>query len=129
MKITRILQGLFLACLLTITITHCGCGTSAQKAAFNVAGSTAITVPSALRLYNVAAAQGRTTIEQNQKVKAAYLKYQASFALLCDAGAAYSAGGQDSNAPAAAALQQATINSAQSISDFLTLVQSFGVKL
>ena len=128
-KTSRILQALLVGCLATLLIsTHCGCGANAQKTTYRIAATTPVSVEAALRLYNVAAAQGKTTIEQNQKVKAAYLKYQSSFALLCDSGAVYAAAGPG-DAPAAAALQQAVQNSSATINDFIALVTSFGVKL
>lgn len=117
---------LLTAFIIPPTIT--GCGSTAQQAAYKSAATTSVTVETALRAYNVFAAQGKTTIAQNQKVKAAYLKYQTAFAAVCDAGAIYAASG-GTNAPATAALQQAVQNSSQTITDLINLVQSFGVKL
>lgn len=105
-----------------------GCGTTAQKTVYRSAATTSVTVEAALHGYNAFAKAGKTTVEQNRKVKEAYEKYQAAFAVVCDAGAIYAATG-GTNAPASAALQQAVLNSSQTITDLVNLVQSFGVKL
>jgi hypothetical protein len=101
-----------------------GCGTTAQKTAYKTA---------AVKMYNVIAGQGKTTVSQNLAVKAAYTKYQVTFAAVCDAGAAYAAAGA-SNVPAnvsaaSAVLQQAISNSSTSIQDILNLIKAYGVKL
>ena len=105
-----------------------GCNTTPQRASFITVTTTDVSVETALRAYNVFAAQGKTTVAQNLQVKAAYEKYQAAFAVLCDVGAVYAAT-STTNAPAAAALQQATLNASASIADVINLIQSFGVKL
>jgi hypothetical protein len=106
-----------------------GCNTTPQAAAYRAAGSTAVTVEAALAAYDQFAAAGKTTPAQNAAVKDAFLKYQRAFAVVCDAGAVYAATGQ-TNAPAASlALQTAVANANQSISDIVSLVKSFGVKL
>lgn len=107
-----------------------GCAESPQRVAYQVVGTTQVSVETALQLYNQLAKAGKTTPAQNAAVKAAYLKYQACFALACDAGAAYSAAGSNTNSPALALmLSEATVNLNDTISDFDALVQSFGVKL
>ena len=106
-----------------------GCKSTPQQVAYQAAGTTAVTVETALAAYDQFAKAGKTTVAQNLAVKNAYVKYQAAFAVLCDAGAAYAASGGATNAPVAAALEQATANANQSINDVIALVQSFGVKL
>lgn len=105
-----------------------GCKSTPQQVAYQAAGTTSVTVESALAAYDVLAKAGKTSVAQNAQVKAAYLKYQAAFAVLCDAGAVYAAT-STTNAPAAAALQQAVANANASINDVVTLVESFGVTL
>ena len=110
-----------------------GCKSTPQQITYNTAAATTITVETALKAYNVFAAQGKTTIEQNRQVKAAYEKYQAAFAVVCDAGTIYAASSDTiggTNAPAASlALQQAVINANASLNDIINLIRSFGVKL
>jgi hypothetical protein len=106
-----------------------GCSSTPQTVTYQAAATSSVTVETALKAYNDFAASGKTTPAQNAAVKAAFERYQAAFALVCDAGAVYSATSQ-TNAPAAsAALQTAIVNANQSISDLIAVVQSFGVKL
>lgn len=103
-----------------------GCTTTAKHNAYVAAGGTQVTVEAAISAYNIYAKQGKTTVAQNLAVKAAYEKYQTAMALVCDLGAIQSA---SSSTNSAAAFQQATLNAAQTITDILNLIQSFGVKL
>lgn len=106
-----------------------GCHTPPQTVAYRAASGTTLSVETAIRTYNVFAAQGKTTVAQNQQVKAAYEKYQAALLVVCDAGAIYAAT-SGTNAPAVSlALQVAVQNSAASFADLVNLIQSFGVKL
>jgi len=119
---------LMLALALASGFVVAGCA-SAPRVTYQAAGASVVTVETALKAYNVLAEAGKTTPAQNAAVKAAFLKYQAAFAVVCDAGAIYSAT-STTNAPAAsAALQTAIVNANQSIADLVALVQSFGVKL
>ena len=114
--------------LLFISVPLEGCKSSAQKTVFQTTATTSVSVEAALREYNALAKAGKTTIAQNRQVKAAYLKYQAAFAVVCDAGQVYAAAAKSGDpAPAAAALQEAVKNSAQTITDIINLVGSFGV--
>lgn len=128
MKIKYLIALIAALVLALMPLSFTGCGSTPQKVAYKSAATTTVTVETAIRAYNVFAAQGKTTVAQNQKVKDAYLKYQAAFSVLCDAGAIYAATG-GTNAPAAAALQQAVQNSSDSINDIIKLVTIFGVKL
>ena len=115
----------FLAGALLFTVT--GCQTTPQRATYTAVSGTALTVETALAGYNQFAKAGKTTIAQNVQVKLAFDRYQAAMRVVCDAGAVYAATGNTST-PAAAALEQAALNAAQSITDFLNLLQTFGVK-
>lgn len=104
-----------------------GCATT-QRATYQVASSTSVTVEVALKTYNVFAAQGKTTIAQNIKVKEAYERYQVAMEIVCDAGQAYAAtGGADGST--SAALQEAVSNANTSLADLINLIRSFGVKI
>ena len=123
----------FIAALIAIALIFAGatsgCKTTPQRATYVSVGATAITVEAAIHAYDVFAAQGKTTVAQNQQVKAAFLKYQAAFAVVCDAGAIY-ASTSGTNAPAASlALNQAIANSGQTLADLINLIRSFGVKI
>ena len=106
-----------------------GCTSSAARMTYQAAATTEVSVETAVRAYNVFAAQGKTSVEQNRQVKLAYERYQACMAVLCDAGAVYAATAGQTNAPAAAGLAQAAANVTTSIGDVIGLVKSFGVTL
>ena len=106
-----------------------GCTSSAARVSYQTAATTSVTVEVAVRAYNVAAAAGRTTVEQNRQVRMAYERYQACMVVLCDAGAVYAATAGQTNAPAAAGLAQAAANVTTSIGDVIALVKAFGVTL
>jgi len=115
---TKIKTIVGVAVIVLATILIQGCST------FKAAATTDLTVETALAGYDIAAKAGKTTVAQNQKVKAAYVKYQASMALLCDIGASYASGGQ-TNLTTSAEMQQATVAASQALSDVLTIVQTF----
>lgn len=117
------------ALLGAVAVVTPSCTTSAARATYQTAATTTVSVEAAVRAYNVFAAEGKTTVEQNRQVKAAYEKYQACMAVLCDAGAVYAAGVNSTNASASAAMQQAAVNLSASINDVLALVRAFGVKI
>lgn len=102
-----------------------GCHTTPQRVTYQAAATAGITVETAVRAYNVFAAQGKTTIEQNRQVKAAYEKYQAAYIVVCDAGAIYAG----SNGANFAELQRALDAATASQGDIINLIKSFGVKL
>ena len=115
--------------VLPLATLSTGCQSTPQAVTYQAAATTSVTVEAALHAYNAFAAAGKTTVEQNLAVKAAFLKYQAAFAIVCDAGAVYAATGT-TNAPAAsAALQTAIVNANATISDLVNLVRTFGVKI
>jgi hypothetical protein len=105
-----------------------GCQSTPQAVTYQAAATGAVTVQAALKAYDAFAAAGKTTPAQNAAVKAAYEKYQAAFALACDAGAAYSATG-GTNGTTQAAVQVAFGNASQSLLDLENLITAFGVKL
>jgi hypothetical protein len=105
-----------------------GCSTTPQQAAYQGAGTTVVSVDTAMKLWGAYVASNHPGTNTEAAVKSAYEKYQASMAVVCDAGAAYSATG-GTNATATAALQQAVENSGQEIVDLENLISSFGVKL
>jgi len=105
-----------------------GCGT-VQSASYKAAGTTAVTVDTAMQAWGAYVATAHPSTNQEQLVKTAYERYQAGMAAVCDAGAIYASASQ-TNAPAAsAALQTAIGNANNEISDLETLITSFGVKL
>lgn len=106
-----------------------GCHTTPQQATYRAAATTTVTVEVAVRAYNEFAKQGKTTVQQNQQVKAAYEKYQLAMNIVCDAGEIYAASSTTNNAAADLALQAAMANAQQTINDVIALVRSFGVKI
>jgi len=85
-------------------------------------------VDSAMKLWGAYVAANHPGAAVEIKVKAAFDKYQAEMAVVCDAGAIYSAAGT-TNAPAAAALNQAMAGAGQSLLDLENLLTTLGVKL
>jgi len=121
------------ACLTLTLVTAgslvSGCNTTPQQITYRAAGTTIVSVDTAMNLWGAYVASGKATVAQEQAVKAAYEKYQASMAVACDAGAVY-ASTSSTNAPAASlALSQAVANASQELTDLENLINSFGVKL
>jgi hypothetical protein len=113
-----------------------GCSTTAQQATYQAAGTTAVSVDTAMTLWGTYVAQTHPPIVQEQTVADAYAKYQSAMASVCDAGAVYAAANAagtntvyGSAASASLALQQAITNANQEIIDLENLITSFGVKL
>ena len=116
--------------LFTASFTFTGCQSSPQTTAYQSAGSLSAAVPVAMSAWDAYVKAGLSTTNQEIAVRADYEKYQAAFAVACDAGAIYAAT-SITNASGAtqaqAALTAAIGNSTQSISDLETLIKSFGV--
>ena len=112
-----------------LLFTGPGCTTTPQRASYQTAATITVSVETALKVYDQFAAAGQTTPAQNAAVKAAYLKYQAAAAVVCDAGAVYAATSGTNAPPASAALQTAIVNANVTMADLFNLIRSFGVKL
>jgi len=109
-------------CLLT------GCKTTPQQTTYQAAGTTVTTVDAAMKLWGAYVDTTHPGTNVEAAVQSAYQKYQSSFALACDAGAAYAATG-GTNATTQAAFNLAIANSSQELLDLENLITSFGVKL
>jgi hypothetical protein len=108
------------------------CSTSPQRASYQAAGATIISVDAVMTLWGDYVARNHPPASQEAAVKAAYEKYQASMAVACDAGAMYSAGDNVDDKAAAilsASLRQAIADASQDLLDLENLIQTFGVKL
>lgn len=106
-----------------------GCKTTAQQAVYQTAGTTEVSVETALAAYDQFAKAGKTTVAQNQQVASLYAKYQTAYAVVCDAGSVYAASSITNTAASNAVLNQAVVNASQTITDLENLITSFGVKL
>ena len=73
---------LLVALLALPLVTFTGCKSTPQAVTYQAAATSSVTVEAALHAYNAFAAAGKTTVEQNLAVKAAFLKYQAAFAVV-----------------------------------------------
>ena len=123
-------QLLVCLCAASFLFFQAGCSSTPQQVTYQAAATSNVTVQTALQAYDQFAAAGKTTPAQNAAVKAAYEKYQATMAVVCDLGQVYAAAGTSTNSTAAkAALDTAGTNAAQELSDLVALIQSFGVKL
>ena len=105
-----------------------GCGTTAQRAAYQSAGTAVVSVDKAMTVWGDYVAQYHPGTNAEAKVKAAFEKYQASAVVLADAGSIYAASGT-TNGPTAAVFTQAVSQSGQTLLDLENLITSFGAKL
>lgn len=119
---------MLLASILAFSVLFTGCSTTPQRAAYETAGTTQVTVDTAMTLWGTYVADNHPGTNAEAAVNSAYTKYQAGFAVLADAGAVYAATG-GTNATATAALSQATANVATEITDVENLIAGFGVTL
>ncbi|MGH7939725.1 MAG: hypothetical protein ACREFR_01470, partial [Limisphaerales bacterium] len=104
------------------------CNTTPQEAIYRAAGTTVVTADTAMNLWGAYVAADHPGTNEEAAVETAYEKYQASMAVVCDAGAAYAAT-DGTNATAAAAVNEAIANSGQELTDLENLISSFGVNL
>lgn len=118
---------LLLAGLLTLGIA-CGglqgCATP-NRNAYVAVGVSDVSVTAAMGLWNDYVGIKHPSAETELAVKKAFEDWQASMLLVCDAGAAYSAGGGTNSL----ALQYAVSRAGQTSADLKTLLTSLGVKL
>jgi hypothetical protein len=119
---------LFLVAIAAGSFALAGCGSTPQRVAYVAAGTTVVTVDAAMSEWGAYVAIKHPGTNQELAVKSAYEKYQASMAVVTDAGAAYAATG-GTNSTATAALNQAIANSSQDLTDLETLITTFGVTL
>lgn len=99
-----------------------GCSTTAKQTAYKTAATTQVTVSTAMTFWGDWVAAGSVTKEQEQKVKMAYETYQKAMAIVCDAGAVYSASG--TNVTSLNAFEVAVANANTSIADLVALVKT-----
>ncbi|MEI6075553.1 MAG: hypothetical protein WCS94_08275 [Verrucomicrobiota bacterium] len=104
-----------------------GCQSTPQRVAYQSAGTTVVSADTAMHLWGAYVAAHHPGTNLEAQVKSAFEKYQASVAVLCDAGAIYSAAG--TNTTASAAFSQATANAGQTLLDLENLLTAAGVKL
>jgi len=105
-----------------------GCKSTPQQVAYQSAGTTIVTVDTAMTVWGDYVAAKHPGPAAEATVKAAYEKYQAAMVVLCDAGAAYAAtGGTD--ATAMNGLTQAAFNATTYLQDLEKLIATFGVNL
>jgi hypothetical protein len=119
---------LFLCALAGSGFCLAGCQSTPQQITYQAAGTTVITVGAAMTAWGTFVAAEHPGTNEELAVETAYDQYQASMAVVCDAGEAYAATG-GTNATAVAALSQAIANSSQELSDLESLITSFGVQL
>lgn len=109
-------------------ITQTGCAT--KEAVYRTSSTAKVTADVAMRSWGAYVAQYHPPVEQEQKVKSAFEKYQASQLLLLDAAIAYrqaEASGGDKTA-AQAKLDAAVAGASSALQSLLGLLQSFGLK-
>lgn len=106
-----------------------GCSTAATSTYQGVA-TTQVAGQTALDAWNRAIPIVHPSTNTQYKVRSAFNKWKSGMIVVCDAGAAYSAGASTTNAPALeAALEYAIASSAQDKTDFLNLLSQAGVNI
>jgi hypothetical protein len=111
-----------------------GCA-SAEKAAYQATSATAVTVDAAMTAYGdyLKANPGALTDAQRAQVRAAYIRYQNCLVEVIDAEevviASTSTNGSGTNSVTANAQTAALAAASQALTDLVTLLQSFGVKI
>jgi hypothetical protein len=117
---------------LAMTIAFNGCKSTPPQVAYRTAGSVQVSVEAAMAAWNIYVGQYHPPLATELQVKAAYQKYQQAMTVVCDAGAIYAASSVTNTAGqtgAAAALDQARSNAAQSLGDLVGLLRTIGVKV
>ena len=105
-----------------------GCA-SAPTNAYKAEAATDATVSAAMTAWGSYVAANHPPSSQELAVRAAFEKYQAAELLAIDATASYTAATSINSSAALDAMTAASSSVAQSITDLVNLIQSFGVKL
>jgi hypothetical protein len=124
-KIPLLLLPIFVG--LALGLTACK-SSGPQQVTYQTAATTAVTVEAAMNEWGAYVAANHPGTNAEMVVAGYYAKYQDSMAVVCDAGAAYSATG-GTNSTAIAALQEAIGNSSQELTDLENAITSYGVHL
>jgi hypothetical protein len=103
-----------------------GCSSTPQQVAYQSAGTTIVTVDTAMGLWGAYVAANQPGTNAEAKVKFAYEKYQTAMTILCDAGTVYS---MTASTNAASVLNLAASTAAQDLLDLENLITACGVKL
>jgi len=107
-----------------------GCKT-ANTAAYKVTGTAVVTVDTAMKAWGDYVRDNHPSVEQEQRVKDAYEKYQAAALAVTTAGAAHArvlAAQGDATGPLTT-LNAAIAIASASLSDLIAAIQRFGIKL
>lgn len=106
-------------------------GCASNQTVYRTSGTAKVTADAAMRSWGKYVSQFRPPVSQEQKVKAAFDKYQAAQLLLLDSAIAYrqaeASGGDKSSAQAK--LDAAVAGASAALTDLLGLMQQFGLKL
>lgn len=104
-----------------------GCKTSPPAVMANISDSAKVTADAALAAWNDYIPVGRPSLEQQQKVKDAWLKYKAAQLVLLDAAILYAETGKTGTSQQK--FDAAIAASSQALADLVGLIREFGVKL
>lgn len=132
--ISGAVAGLLLAGLLTgLVAPLTGCSTTPQRVVYQAAGTTITSADVAMQAWEDYVKQYHPPVAQEQAVKAAYEKYQASMVALIDGMEIYvtlAANSSGTNSPPSMdQVLMAQKLASQTLADLLTLLVQFGVKL
>jgi hypothetical protein len=105
-----------------------GCA-SAPTAAYKAESATAVTVETAMTAWGDYVAAHHPPASEELAVKAAFERYQAAELLAIDATASYVSLASTNASASGSGLSVASAGAAQALSDLVSLLQSFGVKL
>ena len=120
------MKALFAALSLVLLV---GCA-DLPKNAYKATGTVVVTVDTAMTVWGDYVHVQHPPVEQELQVKAAFQKYQAAALVAIDAATAYSlATDSAGQADATLRLNAALAQSAQTLSELLELLRTFGVKI
>lgn len=116
-----------LAFVLSLTFSS-GCTSSPQRVAYQVTATTRVTVQMAMELWGAYVGAVHPPAAQEEAVKTAYEKWQASMVVVCDAGAAWAKASALEQPGLWPKVEIATTAATAARTDLINLISAFGVK-
>ena len=131
-QLSLLLSWLLLVDVSPVLIVGPGCK-QPDVAAYKAEQGTRVTAEAALSAWNDYVKQFKPPVSDELKVQAAFDKYKAAQVLLLDAAIAYKGAASATNSPGQsqvrAMLDAATLNAASALTDLVSLLRSFNVKI
>jgi len=131
--VSTLLMVFFLSLATLVLMTLPGCASSPARIAYNVENSAQVTVSAAMGAWGDYVAQNHPPAAQEQKVKDAYEKYQATLTAVIDATTLAinlaAANGGTNNPSAWGGVDIAQAQATAALTDLVTLVRTFGANI